>query len=68
MTKKEKKIQTLKNQKANLIKKVREEDKKVIQNFHMIKLSTILEIKQNIRYLSEQIDSKSRRIRSLYDY
>jgi len=52
MTKKEKKIQTLKNQKENLIKKVQEEDKKVIQNFHMIKLSTILEIKQKYLLLN----------------
>lgn len=52
MTKKDNKNEKTTHENDVLIQKVHSKDKKIIQNFHMIKPSQILEVKQNICYLA----------------
>ncbi len=57
--------QSLEAKKTQLINKIHYEDQKVISNFHMIKLSDILLIKESIRCLENGVASCSKQLSRL---
>lgn len=59
------KIKFNETKKNTFIKKIHNEDKKVISNFHMIKLSDILQIKENIRTLEGIVKSCDKQLMRL---
>ncbi len=52
--------------KTQLINKIHYEDRKVISNFHMIKLSDILMIKKTIRSLENGVARFDKKLHKLY--
>lgn len=52
--------------KTQLINKINYEDRKVISNFHMIKLSDILMIKETIRSLENGVARLDKKLHKLY--
>lgn len=52
--------------KTQLINKIHYEDRKVISNFHMIKLSDILMIKETIRSLENGVARFDKKLHKLY--
>ena len=52
--------------KTQLINKIHYEDRKVISNFHMIKLSDILMIKKIIRSLENGVARSDKKLHKLY--
>ena len=52
--------------KTQLINKIYYEDRKVISNFHMIKLSDILMIKETIRSLENGVARFDKKLHKLY--
>ena len=57
--------QSLEAKKTQLVNKIHYEDKKVISNFHMIKLSDILMIKESIRCLENGVASCNKQLEKL---
>lgn len=51
--------------KTQLINKIHYEDRKIITNFHMIKLSDILMIKETIRSLEDGIEKFDKKLQRL---
>ena len=52
--------------KTQLINKIHYEDRKVISNFHMMKLSDILMIKETIRSLENGVARLDKKLHKLY--